>query len=186
MHANTAHAAPALTETTAPDPATPAAVGNGKINSNHAQPIDGQTASCSPPANQDSDVTSVASTGESNGYSDYVELTKNSPTSQANTPDLAGNIRILEEMYEVADSELVELTQPMVLFSQIDKFKPPELVDSKTVPPENHQDNGNTPRIFTQPSTPHSPLEYASVAPAVPPPHPRVEASDAALQVLEI
>ena len=89
-------------------------------------------------------------------------------------------------MYEVADSELVELTQPMVLFSQIDKFKPPELVDSKTVPPENHQDNGNTPRIFTQPSTPHSPLEYASVAPAVPPPHPHVEASDAALQVLEI
>ena len=55
--ADTAHVSPGLTETAAPDPDAPAAVGSGKGNSNHAAPTDGKTASHSPPANQDSDVT---------------------------------------------------------------------------------------------------------------------------------
>ena len=70
---DTAHAAPALTETSAPDHVTPDAVRSGKINSNHARPMDGQTASPSPTANLDSDVMPVASIGESDGDSDYVE-----------------------------------------------------------------------------------------------------------------
>ena len=49
--ADTAHTAPILTETAAPDSATPAAVKNSKRNSNLARPTDGQTASPSLPAN---------------------------------------------------------------------------------------------------------------------------------------
>ena len=94
--ADTAHAAAALTETAAPDPATPEAVRRGKINSNREQPKEGQTASPSPPANQDSDATLVASIGESDNKSDYVYLGKKSPTSPANMPDLALNIIKLE------------------------------------------------------------------------------------------
>ena len=86
---NTAHAAPDLTETAALDPTTQAAVRIGKRNSNRTWPTDGQTASPSPPDKLDSDVTSVAIIGESDGDSDYVESAKNSPTSLANTPDLA-------------------------------------------------------------------------------------------------
>ena len=58
--ANTAHAAPSLTETAAPDLAALADIRSGKRNSNRAQPTDGQTASPSTLANQDSDDTSVA------------------------------------------------------------------------------------------------------------------------------
>ena len=97
---NTSHADPDLTETTAPDPAAPAAVGNGKINSNCARPTDGQTASPSSTADQYSDVTSVIIIGKSNNNSDDVELKKNLPTSRANTPDLEGHISELEEMNE--------------------------------------------------------------------------------------
>ena len=63
VRADTANAAPELTKTAAPNPAAPAAVGSGKINSNHAQPRDVKTTSPSPPSNQDSDVTLVASIG---------------------------------------------------------------------------------------------------------------------------
>ena len=62
-HTDTDHTTPALTETVDPKPAEPAAVRSGKINLNRARPMDGQTASPSPPVNQYSDVTSVASTG---------------------------------------------------------------------------------------------------------------------------
>ena len=88
--------------------------------------MNGQTASHSPPANQNSDVTSVASTGESDSDSDYVESTENSPTSPSNTADLTGHTRELEEMHKVAESELVELTRPTALFSCIDELELPK------------------------------------------------------------
>ena len=44
----------------------------------------------------DSDVTLVASIGESDDDSDYFESAKNSPMSPSNTPDLAGHISELE------------------------------------------------------------------------------------------
>ena len=109
MRADTVHAAQALTETAAPDPAAPAAVRGEKRNSNRAQKMYGQTTSPSPLVNQDSDVTLVASIGDSDGDSDYVESDKNSLMSPANTSDLEGHIRKLEEMHEVAEVELVEL-----------------------------------------------------------------------------
>ena len=144
--------------------------------------MDSQTASPSSPANQDSYVTLVASIGESDGDSDYVKSSKNSPTSLANTPDLAGHIRELEEMHEVAEVKLVELERPMVLFYRIDDIKIPELDDADTEPLENHQDNGTTPPVNTQPYPAQSPPEDTSVASAAPPPHPHVEAGDANLQ----
>ena len=56
-----------------------------------------------PPANPNSDVMSEASFGESDGNSDYVESTKNSPMSSANTPDLDGYISELEMVHEVSE-----------------------------------------------------------------------------------
>ena len=89
---DTAHTALALTETATPDPVAPAAVRSVKINSNRAQPTDGQTVSPSPPSNQDSDITPVASIGESDVNLNYVESAEKLPTSPADTPDLKGNI----------------------------------------------------------------------------------------------
>ena len=106
-HTDTAYAPPELTKIAAPDPAAPAAIGTSKINSNCAQPMEGQNASPSLPADQDSDVMLVASIGESDGDSDYVELAKNSPTSPSNTLSLEGHISELEEMHEVAEGKLV-------------------------------------------------------------------------------
>ena len=185
MRAYTAHAAPEITDTAAPDPATLAAVGSGKINSNQARPMDGQTVSSSPPADQDSDVTLMESIGESYVKSDYVESAKNSPTSPTNTPDLAGHISTLEEMHEFTEVKLVKLAQPAVLFSHINKLEISDLNDAKTDLPENHQDNGATPPVNTQPYPPHPPLEDASVASAAPPPRPHVEAGNASLQARE-
>ena len=94
-----------------------------------------QTASPSPPDDQDSDVTSVASIGESDGDSDYVELAKNSPKIPANKPDLEGNTSELEEMHEVAEGKFVELALPTVFFFCIDELKLPELNDADIDPP---------------------------------------------------
>ena len=183
--AYTSHATPSLTKNSSPNPDAPAAIGSGKRNSNRTQPTDGQTTPPSLPADQDSDVTLVESIGESDGDSDYVESTENSPTIPDNTLDLAGHISELEEMHEVTENELVKLTQPTVLSPRINELELSELDDDENDPPENHQDNGATPPVNTQPSPPHSTLEYTSVASAAPPPHPRVEAGNAALQSQE-
>ena len=116
---------------------------------------------------------------------DYVESAENSPTSPANTLDLAGHIRELEAMHEVSEGELDTNTRPMVVFSHTDELKIPELAAAETDPPKNYQDNGATPPVNTQPSPPHSPPEDTSVASDEPPPRPRVEAGDAALQAHE-
>ena len=120
--ADTAHASPALTETDNPDPATPAAVGSGKRNSNRAQPTDGQTASPSPPYDQDSDIILVVSIGEIGDDSDCVESAENSPTIPANTTYLTGHIRELGEMHKVAEGDIVELAQPTVFLSRINEL----------------------------------------------------------------
>ena len=111
--------------------------------------MDGQTASPSPPANPDSDVMSVAIIVGSYSNSDYVELVKNSPRIPANTRNLAGHINKLEAMHEVSEGELNVIAWPMVLFSNTDELKILELTDAETNPPENHQDNGNTPPVNT-------------------------------------
>ena len=133
--ADTAHAAPALTKTDAPEPATLAAEGSGKISSNRARPTDGQTASPSTPADLDSDVTLVESIRGSDSYSDYVYSDKTSPTRPANTPDLAGHSSELEEMHEVVEGELDAIAQPTVLFSHTDELKITELANTDTNPP---------------------------------------------------
>ena len=87
---------PALVETAPPDPAAPVDGGSGKINPKSAQATNGQTASPIPNVNHDSYVASVASIGEIDGDSCYVELYESSPTIPANTPDLEGHISELE------------------------------------------------------------------------------------------
>ena len=78
-HAETAHAAHLITVTSAPDTSTPSALGSSKIDSNQAQPTDGQIPSPKPPADPDSDVTYSASFGGSNGNLEYVESVKTYP-----------------------------------------------------------------------------------------------------------
>ena len=73
----------------------------------------------------------------------------------------------------------------MVLLSCIDEHEIPELDNSKTDPPENHQYNGANPLVNTHPFLPHSPLEDTSMASAMLPPRSRVEAGDAALKSQE-
>ena len=109
MRADTTHKSPTLTETATPNSAAPAAARSCKINSKRAQATDGQKASPSPPANQDSDVTSVASIGESDGNSDYVKSSENSPMRPASTLELEGHIGELEEMHKATEGKLTKL-----------------------------------------------------------------------------
>ena len=122
-----------------PNLTTPAAVGSGKRNSNSAQPSVGQTASLSPPANLDSDITLVAS--------------ENPPTSPSNTPDLVGHISTLEGMHGIAEGNLEAITLRRVLFSHTDKIKIPDLTKADTDPPK--ETNTMVPR---QQSTPILPV----------------------------
>ena len=50
-----------------------------------------------------------------------------------------------------------------------------DLTNNDTNPDENHQDNGATLPHVTQPSSPHSPLTYASVSLEPPPLLPQVD-----------
>ena len=88
-------------------------------------------------------------------------------------------------MHKVSDGEIDAITWPAVLFSHTDKLKILELTDAETNQPKNHQDRGATPPVNTQPFLPHTPLEETLVASIEPPPHPHVEAGDAALQACD-
>ena len=85
-------------------------------------------------------------------------------------------------MHEVAEGELIKLTRTTVIFYRIDKLKLPELDNAETDPPENHQENGATPPVKTQPYPPQSPLEDVLAASTALPPLPCVEADNNALQ----
>ena len=75
-----------------------------------------------------SDVMLETSFGGIDDNSDYAKSSKNSPTSLANTPDLVGNIRKLEVMYQVLEGYLDPIAQPTVILSHTDKLKILELV----------------------------------------------------------
>ena len=68
-------------------------------------------------------------------------------------------------MHKVAEVNLEEITQPTELFNQPDDLNPTEIAGIEITPDENHQENGASPSHITQPSSPHSPLTDASVAP---------------------
>ena len=55
-------------------------------------------------------VRNVASVGESDGDSDYVDLAENSPTIPANAQDLEVHISEVDEIHEVAEGELVKIS----------------------------------------------------------------------------
>ena len=78
----------------------------------------------------------MTSTSESDVNSHYVESTKTSHKIPSNTLYLELHISDLGEMYEVAEGKFVELAQPTMLFSCIDKLELPNLDDAKTDPPE--------------------------------------------------
>ena len=74
----------------------------------------------------------------------------------ANMPDLAGHIIDLEEIHKVAEGKIDAIAQPKMLFSHIYELEISELDNTDTNSPENHQDNGTTPPVNTQPSLLHS------------------------------
>ena len=75
-HVGTSQTSHVLTKTAAPNIATQATIGSGKINSNRAQTTDGKSATPILPSGPDGDITLVASSGESDGDSEYVKLPK--------------------------------------------------------------------------------------------------------------
>ena len=87
----------------------------------------------------------------------------------------------MEAMHEVSEGELNAIAWPRVIFSYTNKIEIPELANAETDPPENHQDNGYTPPVNTQPPRLQSLPEYTSFASAKPLPSPHTEAGDAAL-----
>ena len=129
-----------------------------------------------------SDVMFETSFGGIDDNSDYAKLSENAPTSLANTPDLVGNTRKLEVMYQVLEGDLDPISQPTVILSHTNDLKIKELTNTETDPPYNHQDNGSTPPVSTQTSLPQSPPEEILVASAKPLQRPHVEDGDAALQ----
>ena len=54
----------------------------------------------------DGDITLVASSGESDGGSEYIEPSENSPTRSANNPELKGYIQELEFMHKVSEEDI--------------------------------------------------------------------------------
>ena len=134
--ANTFHAAQALTETAAPNTTTPEAVGNGERNSNCARPTDGQILSPSMSAALTVRSYRRPFFGGTDGNSDYVELSKNSTTSSANTSDLEGHISKLEIMHEVLEGDIDAIFRPMSLFSHTDKLEITSLTSAETDLPE--------------------------------------------------
>ena len=69
----------------------------------------------------------------------------------------------------------------MLIFAHTNKLKIMEIDNANTDPTKNHQYNVAMPPLGTQPSSPHSPLTKNFVAKAESPPHPHVEAGEAAV-----
>ena len=104
------------------------------------------------------------------------------PARLANTPDLAGHIRKIEHMHEVAAVKLGEFLQPMEIFTHTNKVDPTELDINDTTLAENHQDNGAMQPLITQPSSPHLLPTDTSDALELPPLRPHIDAGAAARQ----
>ena len=79
-------------------------------------------------------------------------------------------------MHEVAEGEIYAIERPIMLFFYTEEHEIMELADAKTKPLENHQDNGATLMVNTQPSLLHSPPEDTLVASDEFPPRPCIEA----------
>ena len=129
-------------------------------------------------ADPDSNITSAASSVESDGDLDYFKSHKNSPMILANMPEIKGKIQELQQMHKVAEVDLKEITQPIELFTQPNKLDPMELADDETFPAENHQDNDNMSSHVTQPSLLYSPLKDSLVTLEPLPLHPCVDSGD--------
>ena len=150
------------------------------MNSKRARPTDGPTKTPRIPADPDSDVMLAASSGESNGNSEYAMSPENLPTSSANMPELEGRTQELQQMHNVAEEDIDTLARPTELFTHPDKLDPTELAADGTTLAKNHRNNGALPPYGTQQSLPYSPLSDASVAMDEPPSQPRVEDSASA------
>ena len=115
-----------------------------------------------PTANPESDIVLVASSGESNGKSDYIESCKNLPASSENMPEIVGHISKLEQMHEFAAVNIRDFSQPRELFTQPDEVNPTDISNNDTNLAKKHRDNGDNAPLVTPPSSPHYPPIDAS------------------------
>ena len=58
-------------------------------------------------------------------------------------------------MHKIAEGEINATRRPTVLLSHTDEIEISEIAKDEADPPENHQDNGTTPPVNTQPSPLH-------------------------------
>ena len=61
-------------------------------------------------------------------------------------------------MHKVSEEDINAIVQPMELFTQHNNPYSTYLVNAESTPSENHQDNGASPSLCIQSSSPHSPL----------------------------
>ena len=123
---------------------------------------------------------SISSIGEGDGESDYVKSSENSPTSLTNTPDLLVHIIELEEIHEVAESEIFELEQPMVLspalttsnFQSLNMPRPTLWKTTKTMAPRRRSSSSHLRRThpwktpqWHQPRLPHTHVLMMAMTP---------------------
>ena len=132
-----------------------------------------------PTNNPVSDFTLEASSGESDGDSDYVRSRKNFPARLTNTPEITGHFSELEKMHKVSAVDLREFYQPKEFFTQTDEVKPMDISNNETVPSEKYLEDDDTSLLDIQPSSLYSPLTDASVASESPPLQPHVHVSSA-------
>ena len=67
---------------------------------------------------------SEASSGESNGNSDYVKSHENLPTILAKTPKLARHIHKIQNIHEVPTVDIKKFSQLTELFTQTNEVDP--------------------------------------------------------------
>ena len=142
--------------------------------------MEGPDVSPSQTSNPGSDVTSTASSGESDGDSYYYGSRKNLPMSSSRTPELEGHTHELQQMHKVPAVDIEEFTQPTELFTHPYEFNPTDISDNNTTPDENNRYNGASLPHDTQPSSPHSLLTNALVASELPSLPPCVDSNNSA------
>ena len=107
---------------------------------------------------------SVASSGEIDGNSEYVESPENLPTRFDNMSELKGHILDLQQIRDITEDKLDDITHPAKLYTHPYKLDPTELSDNRITANKNHKGNVTLPLHGIQPSSPHSPLTDALFA----------------------
>ena len=81
----------------------------------------------------------------------YLDLAENSPKIKNTNSDLLALIEETGNIHEFVQEDIEELHTPWVIFNQVNKLDPAELVEEEATQTETPPYNGRTPLIFNQP-----------------------------------